>query len=296
MSSASLLSENLAAQVESTATTVVRVEARRSHPASGVVWADGVIVTAHHAVRRDENVRVGAGDAQTLEATVAGRDPRIDLAVLRADTTALVAPAWSDPVDLRVGHLVLALARPGRAIRAALGVVSALGETWRTPGGGKIERYVETDVVLRPGFSGGLVVDAEGRTVGLGTTGVLRGRHLVLVPAVLRKAVEAILAGGEVRRGYLGVGCFPVRLPADLARSLGQPSALLIASIEPGSPAATAGLLQGDALAALDGQPLAGLGDLLAQLDEDRVGKSVRLTVIRAGERREVEVMVGARG
>jgi S1-C subfamily serine protease len=136
------LSDALAETVESAGQHVVRVEGRQRLPASGVVWsADGVIVTAHHVLEQDENIQVGLADGQTLAASLVGRDPSTDLAVLQVPATGLDTPTWAEPDDLKVGHLALALGRPGQGVRATLGILSALGQSWRTP---TVRRVVET--------------------------------------------------------------------------------------------------------------------------------------------------------
>jgi S1-C subfamily serine protease len=166
------VSDALATTVEAVSPGIVRVEARRRLPASGLVWSrDGVIVTTHHAIERDDNIRVGSHGGQTVAATLVGRDATTDLAVLRAASAELEPPPWaeSEASTLRVGHLVLALGRPGQRVQAALGVVSALGESWHTPAGGLIDRYVQTDMVMYPGFSGGPLVNMTGQVLGLNT-------------------------------------------------------------------------------------------------------------------------------
>jgi S1-C subfamily serine protease len=289
------LSEALAATVEAGGAGVVRVEARRRLPASGIVWSpDGVIVTAHHVVERDENINVGLPDNQTLPATLVGRDPTTDLAVLRAQATDLTTPpAWTEPDDLRVGHLVLALGRPGRTVQATLGIVSALGESWRTPAGGRLDRYLQTDVVMYPGFSGAPLVDAAGGVLGLNTSALLRGISLAVPIPTLRRVVETLLAHGRVRRGYLGVGAQSVRLPAALGERLGQETGVLLVSVEPGSPAEQGGLLLGDAIIALDGQPVRHMDDLLALLSSDRIGAAAPVRVLRGGQVHDLTVTIG---
>ena len=290
------LSDALAAMVEAVGPGVVSVEARRRLPGSGIVWSpDGVIVTAHHVVESDENIGVGLADGRSVAAKLVGRDPTTDLAVLRAEATGLKPPAWAEADSLRVGHLVLALGRPGKAVMATLGVVSALGESWRTPAGGLLERYLQTDVVMYPGFSGGPLVDAGGKVLGLNTSALLRGISLTVPASSLRKAVETLLAHGRVRRGYLGVGSQPVRLPPALARQLDQETGLLLVSVEPGSPAEQGGLLLGDVIVALEGQPIRHMDDLLAGLSGDRVGASVPVRIVRGGTVQELKVVVGER-
>lgn len=290
------LSDALAATVEATGPCVVRVEARRRLPASGIVWSpDGVIVTAHHVVERNDKVAVGLPDGQTVPATLVGRDPTTDLAVLRTQTEGLTPAAWGEADDLRVGHLVLALGQPGRSVQATLGIVSALGDSWRTPAGGRLDRYLQTDVVMYPGFSGGPLVDAAGQVLGLNTSALLRGISLTVPVPTLRRVVETLLAHGRVRRGYLGVGAQPVRLPAVLGQQLGQETGLLLASVEPGGPAEEGGLLLGDTIISLDGQPVRHMDDLLALLSEDRVGAEVPVRIVRGGQVQELTVTIGER-
>jgi S1-C subfamily serine protease len=298
------LSDALAATVETAGSSVVQVEARRRLPASGIIWSsDGVIVTAYHAVERDENISVGLPDGQSVPATLIGRDPTTDLAVLRAQasttsgvkTAGLTPPTWADLDNLHVGHLVLALGRPGRTVQATLGIVSALGESWRTPAGGRIDRYLQTDVVMYPGFSGGPLVDAAGQVLGLNTSALLRGISLTVPASTLSQVVQTLLTHGHVRRGYLGVGAQPVRLPSGLEQQLGQETGLLLASVEPGSPADQGGLLLGDTIVALDGQPVRHMDDLLALLSSDRVGETLPIRIVRGGQVQELKVIVGER-
>ena len=290
----SSLSENLATTVADASPGVVRVEGRRRMPASGIVWsADGMVVTAHHVVEQDDNITVGLADGQTVSATLVGRDPTTDLAVLSIKATGLAAPAWAESDSLQVGNLVLAVGRPGRTVRATLGIVSALGKTWHTPAGGQVNRYLQTDVVMYPGFSGGPLVGANGRFLGLNTSALLRGVSLTVPAPTLRRVVEALLSHGRIRRGYLGVGTQPVRLPPALVQRIDQEVGLLLVSVAPDSPAEQHGLHLGDTIVALDEQPVRSVDDLLALLNGDRIGKSVRVRVVRGGELKEPTVTIG---
>lgn len=291
------LSDALAATVQAAGPAIVRVDARRRLPASGVVWsADGVIVSAHHVVEQDEDIGVGLPDGQTVSVELIGRDPTTDLVVLRAQATDLTPPTWADLNDLRVGHLVLALGRPGRTVQATLGIVSALSDDgWRTPAGGQVDRYLQTDVVMYPGFSGGALVDMMGQVLGVTTSALLRGVSLTVPTPTVRRVVETLLTHGRVRWGYLGVGAQAARLPAAPAQQLGQETGLLLVSVEPGSPAEQGGLLMGDTIVALDGQPVRHLDDLLGLLSGDRVGASVPVRIIRSGRVQELTVEIGER-
>ena len=284
------LSDALAETVATGGSSVVRVEARDRVPASGIVWPEGVIVTAHHVVERDENIMVGLPDGEEVTATLAGRDPTTDLAVLRAEAGGLPEPTWADTDGLRVGHLVLALGRPGQNVRATMGIVGALGEGWRTPAGGSLDRYLQTDTVMYPGFSGGPLVDAAGRVLGLNTSAILRGVSLTVPTLTVRRIVETILAHGRVQRGYLGVGAQPTPLPEKLAQELSQETGLLLVSVEPGSPAERGGMFLGDTIVSLAGQPVRRLDDLLAGLGGEQIGKQVPIRIVRGGQLQEITV------
>jgi S1-C subfamily serine protease len=285
----------LAAAVERAAPSVVRVEGRRRASSSGVVFGPDSVVTAHHNLEWDEGIRVGLADGSLVAATLVGRDPSTDLALLRVQAAGLAPPPWTDLDGVKPGHLVLGVSRPDRGLRAGLGVVSMTGGAWRTPTGGRIDRYLETDLALHPGFSGGLVLDAAGQALGVQTAGLFRGAAVVVPAATVRRVAEALAAHGHVRRGFLGVGTLPVRLAPDQEKALGQPSALLVTSVQPDTGAGRAGVLLGDALLAFDGHPLHRPGDLFGRLDEEAIGRTVTLRLLRAGAVADVPVTVGAR-
>jgi S1-C subfamily serine protease len=290
------LSELLAGAVAKAGESVVQVSARRGVGSSGVVWsADGVVVAADHNIEREEEITLGLPDGGTVPAKLVGRDPSTDIAVLRAEASGLAIPEWGDVAALKVGHLALGVLRPGRSIRAAFGIVSALGDEWRTPGGGRLGRYVQADLGILKGFSGSLIVDVKGRALGLGTAGLLRGHAMVIPPETLNRVVGALLEHGRIPRGQLGLGLVPLRLPAPLEEATGQPTALMVVLIQPGSAAEKAGILLGDILISLDGHPVSDLSQLHSLLGEDRVGKPASLSLVRAGELRTLDVTIQAR-
>lgn len=296
MSALADLSNALAAAVESAGASVVRVEARPRFPASGIVWSsDGVIVTAHHIVEEEENINIGLADGRTATAKLVGRDPTTDIAVLRAQMAGLTARNWVDINAVKVGQLVLALGRPGKTVMATLGIISALGEAWRTPGGGQIDRYLQTDVVMYPGFSGGPLVDANGQLVGMNSSALMRGVSLAIPPTTLKNVVETLLSKGRIARGYLGVGAQPVRLPEMLAKQLNQETGLLVVSVEPGAPADKANIMLGDVIVAIAGNAVRHLDDLLAALSGDRVGATIPVKIVRGGQMQEVQATIGER-
>jgi S1-C subfamily serine protease len=289
------LSEATAAAVEKAGRAVVRVEGRRRGPSSGIAWsADGVIVAAHHNLEWDEDIGIGLHDGTVAKANVIGRDPTTDIAVLRAPLSGLAVPEWTTDA-VKVGHLVLVLTRPGRTVRASLGVVHALGDEWRTSAGGRVDRYLQTDVDVQPAFSGSLLVDLGGRALGMNNAGLMRGASLALPPATLRRVVEVLVAHGQIKRGFIGIGTVPVRLPADLHKTTGQPAGLLVTSVQADTGAGRAGLLLGDVLLSVDGRPLAGPADLLPFLEAERIGQPLAVRILRAGETKDVQVTVGAR-
>mgnify|MGYP005851406819 CR=1 FL=1 len=296
-------SRELAEIVAKAAQSVVRVNARRRLPGSGLVWsADGVIVSADHVVRVDEGITVTLADGREAPAELVGRDPGTDLAVLRVAAEGLAgapAPAAGAPLaEVRVGELVLAVGRSLPAgLTATIGIVSALAGPWRTWRGGMLESLVLSDVTLYPGFSGGPLVDAAGRVIGVNSSLLARGVGAALPLATVERVVRQLLTQGRVRRGYLGVSTHPVSLPAALARRLGlnQETGLLINGVEPGSPADRAGLLLGDTIVGLAGQPVRDGDDLQSLLGPERVGVQVAISIIRGGELRELPATVGER-
>ena len=282
--------------IEKVSPSVVRVSARRSYDLSGVVWgADGVIVTTSRAVEREEDVRVTLADGQTVTATLQGRDPGTDLAVLRADVKGLSVPEWADADALKVGQFALIVGRPGESVQATSGIVSALGGEWRTRAGGRIDRFLKGDATTFPGFSGGPLVNLEGAVLGINSSALTRGDSVTLPASTVRRVVGALLEHGGMRRGYLGVGGQPVRLPENLSDTLGKRAGLLITSVAPESPAANAGLVLGDTLVLFDGESVHQPAHLLALLDETRIGKAVPVTLVRGGEVQELNVTVGER-
>ena len=290
------LSGELSGLVEAAAPSVVRIEGRRRSASSGVVWSsDGAIVASHHAVDAEDELPVGLHDGRTLTAKIVGRDPGSDLALLRVGATGLVPPRWAEARSPKPGELVLGLSRPGRSARARLGIVSAVATEWRTPAGARFESYLETDIALHPGFSGGLLLAVDGQALGTNSSGLLRGSSVAVPGAVVRRVVESLLAHGRIRRGYLGIGTQPVALTADLRTSAGQSSGLIVLSVQPNSPASKAGILLGDVLLKAGDETLSHPGTLLPALDADRVGRELSLRLLRAGALRDVTLVVGER-
>jgi S1-C subfamily serine protease len=257
------------------------------------VWSDeGLIVTTARAVAGRDRLELVQGETR-IGGKVIGYDVATDLGLVRSDTPLGKAPLWSD-APVKLGALVLAGSRPGRAARVRLGLVSQVGAAWHTQRGGRVDRYVETDLAPEPGFSGGLLFDAAGRAAGMNSAGLLRGVPLLVDKTTLDRVVGALVANGRVLRGYLGVGTHAVRLPPGVARATGQPTGLLVSSVQAGSAAEAAGLLLGDVLLKLQSAALTDAAALQAAL-EDAEGQPLALGVLRAGQVLSVDVTPGAR-
>jgi S1-C subfamily serine protease len=292
MTDAQQYSDSLAAAVEKAARGTVSVDARGRLPATGLIWsAQGEILTADHVVQRDENINVILPDGTTHTATVLGRDPRSDLPLLKIDASGLAVPELAEGV--KVGHLVFAVGRPDD-VQATLGRVVAIGGPVR----GRhhsLSAYVQTDVTMYPGFSGGPLVDASGRIVGLNSSALARGASLAVPVAVLRTVAEALRKDGRVKRGFLGVSTQPVALAEALAEKLGQTTGLMVIGTEKDGPAEKGGLMQGDVLVGLGSQAVAEIDDLQAALGGETVGQPSKVKLVRGGEIKEVNVIIGVR-
>jgi S1-C subfamily serine protease len=283
-------SNQLADAVATAAKALVTVKGRARQPASGVVYAEGLVLTANHVLERDEDLSIESSDGKSMPAQLVGRDPASDLAVLKVTGLKIAAGAPASGTA-RVGQLVLAVGRPSsHGPMASIGIVSFVGGPLRTGRGLTLEQYVRTDATPYPGFSGGPLVDAAGAVLGITTTG-FGGAALAIPHETAWRIGKALTEHGTPKRGYIGISSQPVRLPAGSKQETG----LLVVHVEDGSPAAKGGLLLGDILVALDGQPAGDTDDLLRLLTGERVGKGCKIEVIRGGKAQTVEVTIGQR-
>src|SRR6202049_1550688 len=294
------LSSQLAAAVETAGNSVVAIQARRRIPSSGIVWRDGVVVSASHTVRRDDEIPVVLPSGESTVATVAGRDPATDLIALRIPggvANAYVAPK-ADSSSLRVGSLVLAVGRPGRNVSASFGIISAVGEGWRSWQGARIDRVFRLDLSVYDGFSGGPLVDASGAVLGLNNSALARGTPMALPAKAVDRVLDELLERGHVRRPFIGVAVQPVALSASVKKQhkLAHDNGLLIVSIADGSPAEKAGVLLGDVLLEANGQSIARPDDLLDALSSIESGGAVTLKLLRGGTIKTVSVTPADRG
>ncbi|MEO6396847.1 MAG: trypsin-like peptidase domain-containing protein [Tepidiformaceae bacterium] len=294
------LSEAFADAVERAGISTVLVNARRRIPASGIIWtSDGAILTSDHVIEREEEITVTFADGRELPAAIVGRDPGSDLAVLKVAGEGFSAAERVAEGSARVGNLVLALGRPtaGSPMMASLGVISAIGGAWRTFRGTEVEGYIRSDTTFYPGFSGGPLIDAAGRVIGINSSRLGRGVGLTIPVAAAALVADDLLKSGHVRRPYLGISSQGAKLPPALAARLdGQDEGLLIVTVETDSPADKAGIGIGDILVKFAGSPVTTTESLQSLLGSNRVGTATPVTVLRGGEPRDFTVTVGERG
>ena len=286
-------SNALADAVAAAAPSVVQVQGRR-RPASGLVYADNVVLTMVRALGREDGLRVRRDDGQALDAELAGWDPTTSLAVLRVAGLG-VKPIATAPSSARVGHVALAVARSwSNVVTASSGIVSVIGGPLPTGRRRAIDQVIRTTAPMHDGFAGGAFVDTTGALLGVTTASAIRGLAVVIPAPIAWKTAATVLEHGQLKRGYLGVAGQPVRLP-ETQLADGREEALLVVGVTSGSPAAAAGVLVGDVIVALDGQAVRSPEDLLDLLLGDRVGRQVTLRVLRAGKATELRVTVGER-
>jgi S1-C subfamily serine protease len=294
------LDQALATAVATAARSVVHVARGHGHAGTGIVWAADLVVSSSFHTPDRTRVGIAAGDGEAdgdldrRDAEVIGRDPGTDVALLRVSGGGLVPATFRELGELAVGNLALALGRPGRTVRASLRAIGVLGPSVRTPHGGKLDRYVESDRQIPRGFAGGPLIDADGAVIGMNTRTLLRGEDLAIPTATLRRVVDELAAHGGVRRGYLGVGAFPAQLPAQLAQLAGRDRGALVANVEDGAPGAAAGILVGDIIVDVAGTPITDPDSLRLALG-DRPGETVTLTVLRGGALHVLSVTLGSR-
>ena len=333
------LDQALATAVAAASPSVVHVARGHGHAGTGIVWSDDLVISASFHTPDRTHVGIptpaspdavnGSNETQLpvldrRPAEVIGRDPGTDIALLRVVGGGLTPAKFRELGSLAVGNVVLALGRPGRTVRASLRAIGVLGPEVRTPHGGTLDRYIESDRQIPRGFAGGPLVDVDGAVVGMNTRTLLRGEDIAVPTATLRRVVDELRAHGGVRRGYLGVGAFPAHLPQALAQLAKLDRGALIASIEDGSPAATAGLIVGDIIISLESspsdsstppsaaRPRSGLSlggslesggasiaitgpDSLRLALGDRPGATVELTVLRGGAVHTFSAVLGSR-
>lgn len=288
-------SNQLADAVERISASLVLVNGRQRQPASGIVFQAGLVLTADHVLEREEDLTILSPSGETLNAQFVGRDLSTDLAVLRVAN--LNAPAASlSPDTPRVGQLVLAVGRPSaEGPMASIGIISAVGGPLRTRQGITLEKFIQTDAIPYPGFSGGPLIDPAGAVLGILTTAIVTNVALAIPASPAWQVAQTLAQQGYIKRGYLGISIQPVQLPASQRAGQSQERGLVVVKVEESSPAHQSGLLVGDILVKIDGQPASGSEDVQALLSGDKVGKPVPIEIIRGDQLRTLQVTVGQR-
>lgn len=292
------LSDELTKLVEEFQSEVVAVHARPRYPSSGVHWRPGLVVTADHTIRREEDIQVTLEGGKTVSATLAGRDGGTDIALLKVDGLGSPRSRTIDGESARVGELALVLGRsPDSGPNASLGIISAVSGPWRTWRGKRLDQYIRLDANFFPNSSGGAVVDGKGRLVGIATAGLSRIAGLAIPAATVNRMVDALLEKGHVPSAYLGVGVQPVAIPDALRTklSLANSSGVMVVSVEPDGPASRAGVYLGDILVSLGEGQIEQIEDLQSSLDSLGVGKAANARLIRAGALQEVTITADER-
>ena len=291
------LSTQLADAVANAGRGVVAIHARKRIPSSGILWRDGVIVSASHTVRREGEVGITLPDGTSGSATIIGRDAATDVVALRIAGASPTAARRADAQGLQVGSLVLAVGRPGRDVTASFGIVSAVGEGWRTWQGTRVDRVLRLDLAIYDGFSGGPLVDAQGGVLGLNNSALARGAPLALAADTVDRIVDELLERGHVRRVYIGVAIHPAGLNSSFVKqhNLAHNSGLLVLSVAEGGPAERAGVYVGDVFVEANGQPLLRPADLLDALTSVRGGGELNVRLARGGRLESVVITPGDR-
>src|SRR6266705_3234753 len=274
----------------------VHTETRGS--SSGVIWRPGVIVTAEHALRRDEEIHVTLPDGRIAPATLAGRDPSTDLAILRCAEVGVAPVEHGDAAETKVGSIALVIGRTrASGAVAALGDVSLVVPERRTWAGSALAPYIRLDIGLQPTAVGGAVVDSQGRIVGVASPRFARFGAIAIPSTAVERVAETLLKKGRIPRGYLGVALQPVRLPDHLRQSLqhNEKTAAIILEVEADGPAHKAGIVIGDILISLAGQPVSRPENVQSHLQAENIGKALSAKIVRGGAVRDVTISVGDR-
>jgi S1-C subfamily serine protease len=292
------ISNEFAAAAAKVGSSVVAVHARRWMPTSGIEWNKGVVVTVHHGVQRDEDIKVLLGGGRAVSAKLAGRDPSTDIAVLRIEEVSSGVPELGDSTSLRLGHLVLALGRTRRGdLVASSGIIGGISGEWRNRQGGQLDQHIRLDLALYPGFSGGPLLNARGEVVGVNTRGLGHGRAVTLPVATVNRVVEELLEKGHIARPYLGIAMQPVEVPENMRSKLPAETrvGLLVMHVESGGPAEKAGVLQGDVLFEVGGKTVEHVDAIQDSLASAKIGDVLQVRLIRAGQIKAVSVALGER-
>jgi len=292
-------SEAVIRAVDAVGPAVVKIEAGRSGGSGVVFTPDGFALTNSHVVERASSLRVVMSDGRSLRADLVGHDADTDLAVLRVTDQSGTPVPWAtlgDSRAVRVGQIAIAIGNPyGFHHSVTAGVVSALGRSLRARSGRLMDDVIQTDASLNPGNSGGPLVTTRGEVIGINTAMILPAQGLCFAIAsnTARFIAARLIRDGRIRRSYVGLGGQNVAVPRAVARAnqIAVTSGVLVASVEPNSPAAAAGAREGDIVISFAGEAVQGIDDLLRLLTDARIGLATPVMILRRGERRQLTVV-----
>ncbi len=282
--------------VDTVGPAVVKIQAERGGGSGVIFTPDGLILTNSHVVEGTGALTVVMTDGRSARADLIGRDAHTDLAVVRIDGSALPWATLGDSRGIRVGQIAVAIGNPyGFDHSVTAGVVSALGRSLRARSGRLMDDIVQTDAALNPGNSGGPLVTTRGEVIGINTATILPAQGLCFAIAsnTVRFVAARLIRDGRIRRSYIGLGGQTVPIPRAVARAnqLAVTSGVFVVSVEEKSPAAIAGLKDGDVVLAFAGDAVTGVDDLHRLLTADRIGVPQTLSILRSAERRQLTVV-----
>jgi S1-C subfamily serine protease len=287
--------------VEIVGPAVAKIEAGRAGGSGFLFTPDGLVLTNSHVVSGASRIVVSLPDGRSGRADIVGDDPDTDLAVLRMsrpaeDCAALPWASLGDSRAVRVGQVAVAIGNPyGFQHSVTSGVVSALGRSLRGRSGRLMDDVLQTDAALNPGNSGGPLVTTRGEVIGVNTAMIqpAQGLSFAIASNTARFVAAKLIRDGRIRRSYIGVAGQNVPIPRAVARvnQLAVSSGVFVVSVEPNSPAAAAGLRDGDVVLAFAGEVVSGIDELHRHLTDDRIGVPATLTILRAAEKRQLTVV-----
>jgi S1-C subfamily serine protease len=290
------ISDRIAELCDGIAPRLVAIHGPRRRSSSGFIWRPGLVLTADEALEGDEDILITRPDGNQVSATLVGRDPSTDIALLRTEEQPIADVPFADTSGLRVGHLVLAVGRQTDGACAALGIVALAGGPWRSLRAGHIDRRLHLDLKLDARSEGGAALDSNGQIIGMTVLGP-GGRVLVIPSETIERVAPQLLAHGRIARGYLGLGLQPVRIDQTVADAAGlaEPKGLIVISVDPSGPGQGAGIKQGDIVIRWDTDPLHSVRRVYTFLGPESVGRSITLGMLRGGEQISFTIVIAER-
>jgi S1-C subfamily serine protease len=288
------LSTELFEIVERTSQSIVLVQGRRV-PCSGIVWQKKLVVSADHSLPRTEELQIKTSTGEGISGTVVGRDPSIDIAVIKL--SAELQPLENSPDEkLRAGQICTTMGRAnGGRLLAMLTIISGVDDHYRNWRSGILDQFIRLNVTPFPGFSGSALLLPNGKIAGMNTSVFSRHFGLTVPASNIERLVQRLLTKGSIGKPYLGVMMQPIRLPGQLQQLSGTRFGLILIGTENASPAEEAGLLIGDILVRFDEKTVNSIEDVHNSLTEESIGKNVKVSVIRGGKIQDMQVKVGER-